>query len=97
MDSTVKLDVIAAMASGLSGADLATLINESAIRAVRRGSQAVSQQDLYDALRTFLSSRGMQLPINPPSISDVAADFWKKMGLGNGDPFDDNRPITVGS
>ena len=93
MDGSVRLDVVAAMANGLSGADLATLTNEAAIRAVRRGGQAVSQQDLYDALRSFLTSRGMQM-VSAPSIGEVAADFWKMMGLGSDDGS--GKPIVVG-
>ncbi len=84
MDASVKLDVIAAMTSGLSGADLATFVNEAAIRAVRRGGQTVSQQDMFDAIRSFLTSRGMPSSASPsPSITDVAADIWKMMGLSS--------------
>jgi cell division protease FtsH len=46
----VDLDVIAAATPGMTGADLANLVNEAALIAARRGQGAVSQRDLTDAL-----------------------------------------------
>lgn len=46
----VDLDLVARGTPGMSGADLANLVNESALHAVRRGSQQVEMQD-FDAAR----------------------------------------------
>jgi cell division protease FtsH len=46
----VNLDELAAATPGMTGADLANLVNEGALLAARRGQDAVSQRDLTDAL-----------------------------------------------
>lgn len=46
----IDYNVIARMASGASGAELANIINEGALRAVREGRQAVSQKDLEESI-----------------------------------------------
>ena len=47
MDETVDLDAIALATSGAVGADLANMINEAAINAVKEGREFVSQKDLF--------------------------------------------------
>ena len=49
MDDSVDLEAIALATSGAVGSDLANMINEAAITAVKRGSQVVSQKDLLEA------------------------------------------------
>ncbi len=61
-DKKGTLATIASMTSGLAGADLAGICNESAIRAVRRGSKIVSSNDFLLALESFRSSRKDDLP-----------------------------------
>jgi cell division protease FtsH len=46
----VNLDDLAAATPGMTGADLANLVNEAALLAARRGKQVVSQSELTDAL-----------------------------------------------
>src|SRR6202008_2488416 len=48
--SDVDLDRLAASTPGMTGADLANLVNEAALLAARRGQDAVHQRDLTDAL-----------------------------------------------
>ncbi|MCP1101457.1 cell division protease FtsH [Aequitasia blattaphilus] len=54
MDETVDLDAIALATSGGVGSDLANMINEAAINAVKHGRQAVSQDDLFEAVEVVL-------------------------------------------
>lgn len=54
MDETVDLDAIALATSGAVGSDLANMINEAAILAVKKGRKAVSQQDLFEAVEVVL-------------------------------------------
>lgn len=49
MDETVDLDALALAAAGLVGSDLANMINEAAIIAVKNGRQFVNQSDLFEA------------------------------------------------
>ena len=54
MDETVDLEGIALATSGAVGSDLANMINEAAILAVKHGRAAVNQQDLLDAVEVVL-------------------------------------------
>ncbi len=54
MDETVDLEAIALATSGAVGSDLANMINEAAINAVKDGRQVVSQRDLFDAVEVVL-------------------------------------------
>ena len=49
MDESVDLDAIALASAGLVGSDLANIINEAAINAVKSGRKFVNQKDLFDA------------------------------------------------
>ena len=54
MDETVDFDAIALATSGAVGSDLANMINEAAINAVKEGREYVSQKDLFDAVEQVL-------------------------------------------
>ena len=54
MDETVDLEAIALATSGAVGSDLANMINEAAILAVKNGRQAVSQKDLFESVEVVL-------------------------------------------
>ena len=49
MDEAVDLDALALATAGLVGSDLANMINEAAINAVKNGRQLVNQSDLFEA------------------------------------------------
>lgn len=54
MDETVDLEAIALATSGAVGSDLANMINEAAINAVKHGRNAVCQADLFEAVEVVL-------------------------------------------
>ncbi|MDO4478853.1 MAG: ATP-dependent zinc metalloprotease FtsH [Lachnospiraceae bacterium] len=54
IDESVDLDAVALATSGAVGSDLANMINEAAILAVKNGRRAVSQKDLLDAVEIVL-------------------------------------------
>ena len=51
----VNFHTIARMASGASGAELANIINEAALRAVRSGRKVANQQDLEESVETVIA------------------------------------------
>lgn len=55
MDDTVDFNAIARATSGASGADLANIINEGALRAVRMGRKVVCQADLEESVETVIA------------------------------------------
>ena len=54
MDDSVDFDAIALATSGAVGSDLANMINEAAINAVKEGRECVNQKDLFDAVEQVL-------------------------------------------
>lgn len=56
-DESVNLDDIARATSGAAGADLANIINEAALRAVRLGKKAVAQDDLQEAVEVVFAGK----------------------------------------
>ena len=57
MDETVDFDAIALATSGAVGSDLANMINEAAIMAVKAGRFAVSQSDLFEAVEVVIAGK----------------------------------------
>ena len=55
LEEHVDFSKIARMASGASGAELANIINEAALRAVRNGRSAVSQSDLEESIEVVIA------------------------------------------
>lgn len=55
LDGNVDFGKIARMASGASGAELANIINEAALRAVRDGRRTVSQSDLEESIEVVIA------------------------------------------
>ena len=54
LDETVNFEEIALATSGAVGSDLANMINEAAILAVKKGRNRVSQKDLFEAVEVVL-------------------------------------------
>ena len=57
MDDTVDLEAIALATSGAVGSDLANMINEAAIMAVKTGRKYVSQKDLFEAVEVVIAGK----------------------------------------
>ncbi len=57
MDDSVDLEEIALATSGAVGADLANMVNEAAIMAVKDGRSVVSQKDLFEAVEVVLAGK----------------------------------------
>ena len=57
LDETVDLVAVALATSGAVGADLANMINEAAIMAVKNGRKAICQKDLFDAMEVVMMGK----------------------------------------
>ena len=57
MDDTVDLDAIALATAGAVGSDLANIINEAAINAVKHGRMAVNQSDLFESVEVVIAGK----------------------------------------
>lgn len=57
MDDTVDLEAIALATSGAVGSDLANMINEAAINAVKNGRKVVSQSDLFESVEVVIAGK----------------------------------------
>lgn len=57
MDETVDLDAIGLATSGAVGSDLANMINEAAINAVKQGRAAISQDDLLESVEVVIAGK----------------------------------------
>lgn len=57
MDDTVDLEEIALATSGAVGSDLANMINEAAILAVKQGRKVVSQADLFESVEVVIAGK----------------------------------------
>lgn len=71
MDETVDYNEIARATSGASGADLANIVNEAALRAVRMGRRMVSQQDLEESVEVVIAGyqrKDAEVSINEKKI-----------------------------
>ena len=55
MEDNIDYDVIARATSGASGADLANIINEGALRAIRQGRNVVTQNDLEESVEVVIA------------------------------------------
>ena len=73
MDETVDLDAIALATSGAVGSDLANMINEAAINAVKEGREFVSQKDLFGAVEVVLVGKEKKDRIMSPEERKIVS------------------------
>lgn len=73
MDSGVDLHAIALATSGAAGADLANMVNEAALRAVRMGRKAVMQEDLMEAVEVVIAGKEKKDRVLSPEEREMVA------------------------
>ena len=73
LDDSVDFDEIALATSGAVGADLANMMNESAITAVKNGREKVSQKDLFEAVEVVLVGKEKKVSYHEVGHALVAA------------------------
>jgi cell division protease FtsH len=73
MDSGVKLDAIAKATAGAVGADLANIVNEAALRAVKNNRPVVSQEDLEEAVEIIIAGKEKKDRILSPKEKRIVA------------------------
>lgn len=79
------LERVARLSPGCCGADLAAICNEAAIRTARRRGVSTSATDFEDALRTFMSGRGVSLPAMMAEAAGLPSFSSLFKGLGGGE------------
>ena len=73
LDETVDLEAIALATSGAVGSDLANMINEAAILAVKNGRRAVSQKDLQESVEVVLVGKEKKERILSPQERKIVS------------------------
>ncbi len=73
MDDTVDLDAIALATSGAVGSDLANMINEAAINAVKNGRKSVNQSDLFESVEVVIAGKEKKDRIMGPKEKKLVA------------------------
>ena len=73
MDESVDFDAIARAAAGASGAELANIINEAALRAVRQGRNLVNQSDLEESVETVIAGAQRKSAVISPEERKIVA------------------------
>ena len=73
MDETVDLEEIALSTSGAVGSDLANMINEAAIMAVKEGRNAISQKDLLESVEVVIAGKEKKDRILSPKEKKTVA------------------------
>ncbi len=73
MDETVDLDAIALATSGAVGSDLANMINEAAINAVKDGRKYVNQEDLFESVEVVIAGKEKKDRIMSPKEKKMVA------------------------
>lgn len=73
MDSNVDFEAIARTTAGSSGADLANIVNEAALRAVRMGRNRVEQSDLEESVEVVIAGYERKNAVISPKEKEIIA------------------------
>lgn len=73
MDETVDLEAIGLATAGAVGSDLANMINEAAIMAVKAGRKAISQKDLFEAVEVVIAGKEKKDRVMNPTEKKTVA------------------------
>lgn len=73
MEADVDFEAIARATAGSSGADLANIINEAALRAVRMGRQRVKQEDLEESVEVVIAGYQRKNAVISPKEKEIIA------------------------
>ena len=73
LDGNIDYEKIARTAAGTSGADLANIVNEAALRAVRMGRNSVTQQDLEESVETVIAGEQKKKQVLSESEKAIVA------------------------
>ena len=73
IDADVDFSAIARATAGASGAELANIINEGALRAVRQGRRAVTQADLEESVETVIAGAQRKSAVISPEEKKIVA------------------------
>lgn len=73
LDSDIDYNTIARATSGASGAELANIVNEAALRAVREGRSKVSQADLEESVETVIAGYQRKSAVITPKEKEIVA------------------------
>lgn len=73
MSSDIDFNTIALATAGASGAELANMVNEAALRAVRFGKEVVSQEDLEESIETVIAGYQRKGAVMPPKQKRIVA------------------------
>lgn len=73
MDSDIDYNTVARATSGASGAELANIINEAALRAVREGHHQVKQEDLEESVETVIAGYQRKSAVISPKEKEIVS------------------------
>lgn len=73
LDESVDWDLIARATAGASGAELANIVNEAALRAVRQHRSAVTQEDLEESVETVIAGAQRKNAVISPAEKEIVA------------------------
>ena len=73
MQGDIDLSIVAKSTPGASGADLANIINEAALRAVRNGRNRVTQEDLLESVDVVIAGEKKKSTVLSPHEKEVVA------------------------
>ena len=73
MDPSINYNTIARATSGASGAELANIINEGGLRAVREGRNAITQSDLEESVETVIAGYQRKNAVISPKEKEIVS------------------------